>query len=187
MNSWLIGKDSDAGKDWRQKEKRATEDEMVGWCHQFNRHELGQTLGDGEGQRSLVCFSPWGCEKSDITWWQKNSNIIFILTEDSLTSTKIMPLCLLCRLFVTPWILVHQVPLSMEFSRQEQLEWVANSFSRGSSQPRDQTHISCMARGFFIIWATREERKRKLWKPKYAWNSHWPLVVFLNCSQWSVA
>ena len=36
-----------------------TEDEMVGWHHQFNEHELGKTLGDGEGQRGLVCCSPW--------------------------------------------------------------------------------------------------------------------------------
>ena len=54
-NSWFIGKDPDAGKDWRHKEKRVTEDEMVGWHHQFNGHELGQTPGDGEGQGSLVC------------------------------------------------------------------------------------------------------------------------------------
>ena len=56
-NSQLIGKDSDAGKDWRQK-KRVTEDETVGWHHRFNGHELGQTPGDGEGQESLACCSP---------------------------------------------------------------------------------------------------------------------------------
>ena len=48
--SWLIGKDSDAGKDWGQKEKGVTEDEMVGWHHRFNGHEFEQTLGAGEGQ-----------------------------------------------------------------------------------------------------------------------------------------
>ena len=47
--NWLIGKDPDAGNDWRQKEKKATEDEMVGWSHQFDGYELGQTLGDGDG------------------------------------------------------------------------------------------------------------------------------------------
>ena len=47
-NSWLIGKDPDTGKDWRQKEKRVTEDDMVGWHHLFNGHDLGQTPGDGE-------------------------------------------------------------------------------------------------------------------------------------------
>ena len=59
---WLTGKDPDVWKHWRQKEKGATEDEMVGCHHQFNGHELGQTLGDTEGQGSLVWGSPWGCK-----------------------------------------------------------------------------------------------------------------------------
>ena len=58
--SQLIGKDSDAGKDWGQEEKGATEDEMVGWHHWLNEHELEQTPGDSEGQGSLSCYSPWG-------------------------------------------------------------------------------------------------------------------------------
>ena len=58
-NSWLIGKDPDAGNEWGQKEKRESEDEMAGWHHQCNGHELGQTSGDGEGQGGLVCCSPW--------------------------------------------------------------------------------------------------------------------------------
>ena len=60
---WFTGKDPDAGKDWRQK-KRVTEDEMVGWHHQFNGHELGQTLGDGEGQEGLVwCSQSMGSQR----------------------------------------------------------------------------------------------------------------------------
>ena len=66
-NSWLIGKFPDAGKDWGQKEKRVSEDEMAGWHHQCNGHELGQTLGDGEGQWGLVCCSPWGHKELDMT------------------------------------------------------------------------------------------------------------------------
>ena len=72
-NSWLIGKDPDAGKDWRQKEKRATEDKMVGWHHWFSGHELGQTLGDGEAQRGLACCSSWGHKESDMTWLLNNN------------------------------------------------------------------------------------------------------------------
>ena len=49
LKSQLIGKDPDAGKDWRQEEKGITEDKMVGWHHQLNGHEFEQTLGDGEG------------------------------------------------------------------------------------------------------------------------------------------
>ena len=48
VKSWLIGKDSDAGTDWGQEEKWVAEDEMVGWHHQLNGHELQQTLGDDE-------------------------------------------------------------------------------------------------------------------------------------------
>ena len=58
-NSWLIGKGLDDGKDRRQEEKM-TEDEMVELHHQLSGHESEQTLGDGEGQGSLVCCSPWG-------------------------------------------------------------------------------------------------------------------------------
>ena len=56
--NWLIGKDSDAGKDWGQEEKGMTEDEMVGGHQWLNGHEFEQTLGDSEGQGSLVCCSP---------------------------------------------------------------------------------------------------------------------------------
>ena len=55
VNSQLIGKDTDAGKDWRQEEKGTTEDEMVGCFHRLNGHEFEQAPGDGEGQESLVC------------------------------------------------------------------------------------------------------------------------------------
>ena len=48
-----------------RKEKGTTEDEMVGWHHRLNGHEFEQTLGDGEGQGSLVCCSPWGCKELD--------------------------------------------------------------------------------------------------------------------------
>ena len=60
--NWLIWKDPDAGKYWRQEDKGMTEDEMVGWHHWLNGHEFEQTLGDSKGQESLACFSPWGCK-----------------------------------------------------------------------------------------------------------------------------
>ena len=44
-----------------------TEDEMVGWQHQLNIRESEQTLGDGEGQRSLAYYSPWGHKEFDMT------------------------------------------------------------------------------------------------------------------------
>ena len=58
--SQLVGKDPDAGKDWRQEEKGTTEDEMVGWHHQLNGNEFERTPGDDEGQGTLVWCSLWG-------------------------------------------------------------------------------------------------------------------------------
>ena len=65
--NWVIRKDPDAGKDWRQEKKGTIEDEMVEWHHWLNGHEFEQALGVGEGQGSLVCGSPWGHKKSDTT------------------------------------------------------------------------------------------------------------------------
>ena len=67
MKNWFIGKDPAAGKDWGQEGKGATEDEMVGWHHRLYGHKFEETLGNSEGQRSLVCCSPWGHEESVTT------------------------------------------------------------------------------------------------------------------------
>ena len=79
-NRWLIGKTPVAGKDWGQKEKRASEDEMAGWHHWCNEHELGQTLEDGEGQGSLLWCNPWGLKELDTTGWLNNDNIALCYT-----------------------------------------------------------------------------------------------------------
>ena len=71
---WLTGKHPDSGKDWRHKEKRAAKDEMVGWYHQLNGHELGQIPGDGEGQGGLTCCSSWGHKDLDMTEQLNNNN-----------------------------------------------------------------------------------------------------------------
>ena len=67
--TWLIGKDLDAGKDWGQKEKGTTEDEMAGWHHQLDGHEFGWTPGVGDGQGGLACCNSWGRKESDTTQW----------------------------------------------------------------------------------------------------------------------
>ena len=67
VKSWLIWKDPDAGKDWGQKEKGTTEDEMVGWHHWLDGHGFGWTLGVGDGQGSLACCDSWGHKESDTT------------------------------------------------------------------------------------------------------------------------
>ena len=65
--SWLIGKDSDAGRDWGQEEKGTTKDEMAGWHHWLDEHESEWTLGVGDGHGGLVCCDSWGRKESDTT------------------------------------------------------------------------------------------------------------------------
>ena len=67
--NWLIGKAPDSGKDWRQEEKGMTEDEMIGWHHRLNGHELWQALGIVDGQGSLVCCSLGGHRELDTIEW----------------------------------------------------------------------------------------------------------------------
>ena len=80
VDSWLIGKDPDAGKDWEPEEKGIMEDEMVGWHHQHNGHGFGWTPGVGDGQGGLACCSSWGRKESDTTerlnWTHMSKNVV---------------------------------------------------------------------------------------------------------------
>ena len=66
--SWLIRKDLDAGKDWRQ-EKGMTEDETAGWHHWLDGGEFEWTWGVGDGQGGLACCDSWGRKELDMTEW----------------------------------------------------------------------------------------------------------------------
>ena len=100
--NWLIGKDPEAGKDWRQEKKRMTEDELVGWHHGLDGHEFEQAPGVGDEQGSLVCCSPWGRKESDTTeglkWTELKGCFHFILSRvqrlhtTTATAFLIMPL-----------------------------------------------------------------------------------------------
>ena len=82
--NWLIGKDLDAGKDWRQEGKGTREDEIVRWHHWLDGHEFEQALEVGDGQGSLVCCSPWGHKQLDMTEWLNWTEMIaplFCITE----------------------------------------------------------------------------------------------------------
>ena len=69
VKSWLIGKDSDAGRGWGQEKKGTTEDEMAGWHHGVSGREFEWTVGVGDGQGSLVCCNSWGHKELDTTEW----------------------------------------------------------------------------------------------------------------------
>ena len=98
--SWLVRKDPEAGKDWKQEDKGMMEGEMFWWHHRLNGHEFEQALGGDEGQGGLACCNPWSRKER--------------LNDSSKA-------CVLSRvwLFVTPQTVVHQAPLSMGFSRQK--------------------------------------------------------------------
>ena len=83
-----LGKNPDAGKDWGQEEKGATEDKTVGWHHWLNGHELEQTPRDSEGQGSLACCSPWGWKELGMTVTEQQEIHLFME--------------LLCLLFLIP-------------------------------------------------------------------------------------
>ena len=78
VKSWLIWKDPDVGKDWRQEKKGATEDEMVGWHHWLSVHEFEQALGDGDGQGGLACCSSWDHKELDMTKWLNWTELIMM-------------------------------------------------------------------------------------------------------------
>ena len=75
VKNWLIGEEPDAGKDWRQ-EKGMTENEVVGWHHWLSGHEFEQALGVGDGQGSLVCYSPLGSTRVRPDWATEVSSTI---------------------------------------------------------------------------------------------------------------
>ena len=87
--SWLIGKDSEAGKDWGQEEKGTTEDEMPGWHHWLDGHEFEWTPGVGDGQGSLACCTSWGCKELDTTGWLNWTEYQFIYWVQNAEGTNV--------------------------------------------------------------------------------------------------
>ena len=84
VKNWLIWKDPEAGKDWRQESKGTTEDEMVVWHHWLYGHEFEQAPGVDDGQRSLACCIPCDDEKSDVTEQLNQTELILMECKGSL-------------------------------------------------------------------------------------------------------
>ena len=80
--NWLIWKDPDAGKDWRQEEKGMTEDETAGWHHRLDGHEFEQAVGVGDGQGSLAYWNPWGRKELDTTERLNWTESVYYITAD---------------------------------------------------------------------------------------------------------
>ena len=151
--SWLTGKDFDAGRDWGQEEKGTAEDEMAGWHHGLDGHESEWTPGDGDGQGGLACCDSWGRKESTterLNWTELN------WVSDFCDPMDCSP----------PGSSFHGI------LQARILGWVVISFSRGSSWPREQTHISHIAGRFFTVWATGEAPQSKMKPPKYIFLQH---------------
>ena len=136
--SWLIGKDSDAGRDWGQEEKGTTEDEMAGWHHWLDGRESEWTLGVGDGQGGLACCDSWGRKESDMT---ERLNWLKVILGLSFYETKVTYSFFywtLNYLFTCPhhqsWIIVDELP---KF-------WVATSFQESIALLSD----------YGILWRT---------------------------------
>ena len=124
LNLLSLGKDPDAGKDWRQEEKGTTYDVMVGWHHRLDGHDFEQALADGEGQGSLVLCSPWGRKELNTTEGLNNTN----------NSN------LLCGIYVY-WCDGTEVEKSIE----ELLVYTAVSLNHGSLSMILLTHIQLLS------------------------------------------
>ena len=163
-----------------------TEDVMVGQHHRLNGHEFEQIPGNSEGQGILACCSPSGHKESDMTEWLNTATLIFIMLIVAviLISILLSPQNAYSQSYsmddYESLFFIHTVAnfhfvscccsthwFCLRNSRI--LEWVAISFSRESSQPRDRTHVSCIGRQVLYQWATREVQRKANFHPhKYA-------------------
>ena len=121
--SWLIGKDSDAGRDWEQEEKGATEDEMAGWHHQLDGREFEWTLGDGDGQGGLAYCDSRGHKESDTTErlnWTEYSCYPFSPCDSPSWETS---LGVFLPLHLDPGDLLPYVPIGLGWGRRAVPSW----------------------------------------------------------------
>ena len=102
-NSWFIGKDPDAGRDWGQEEKGMTGDEIAGWHHQLDGRESEWTPGVGDGQGGLPCCDSWGCKESDITEWLNWTDTYKCVRLYFCVRLNFLGLLNHCRWWLQPW------------------------------------------------------------------------------------
>ena len=103
-------------------------------------------LENPHGQRSLVGYNPWGCKESDMT---EHEYCTLLRGRTSAPDVEHVLRCSVVSDSLTPWTVSHQAPLSMGILQARILQWVVIPSSRGSSQPRDRTQVSCNAGRFF--------------------------------------
>ena len=131
---WLIGKDSDAGRDWGQEEKGTTEDEMAGWHHWLDVCEFEWTLGDGDGQGGLACYDSWGRRVGHDRVTELNWSMPAKLLQSCPTLCNPVDYSL-------PSFSVHGI-LCLWDSLGKNTSVGCHALPRGSSQPKDRTCVS---------------------------------------------
>ena len=164
VKSWLIGKDPDARKNWRQEEKGTTEDEMVWWYHWLNGHEFEQTLGDGEGQGSLACCSPWVSK----SWTQLSEWTTVGLESLSSSSAK----------------LVHPECLGPICVGQRTLSWM-KVYSSGGGNPPPPPYckiltVRTMQSSFSLCWAQKRSYCAISSQPSFQWHHSGSLTLAVS-------
>ena len=147
-NRWLIGKDPDTGKDWRQEEKGTTENEMAGCHHWLNGHEFEQAPGAANGQGSLACCSPWGCKESDVIEQLNWTEAPYICVPSSCKLSKMQ----MWDFLVAQWI---RICLPMQGTQFQSLVWEDFTFHESAEpmhcnywaqalEPRSHNYWACM-------------------------------------------
>ena len=113
--SWLIGKDSDAGRDLGQEEKGMTEDEMAGWYHWLDGRESEWTPGVGDGQGALACCDSWGRKELDTTEWLNQSTKVNIMAIEN-SRLKILCTAFFYLSLPSEFYLMHQISVFIYIS-----------------------------------------------------------------------
>ena len=131
VKNWLLGKDPDAGKDWRQEEKGTTEDEMAGWHHWVDGCESEWTPGVGDGQGGLACCDSWGRKESDMTEWLIWSDLIWFIV--NFYQCELCGRCLCIEAAGVGW----SVALMGASSTQREV-WMINGFNEGKKTSNKQ-------------------------------------------------
>ena len=170
--SWLIWKDTAAGKDWGQEEKRTTKDEMVGWHHRLNGYEFGWSLGVGDEQVGMACSGSWGLKESDTTEWLNwTEGLSQVLKNERYAATMCMLGAQSCLTLCNPKNCSPPGSSVHGILQSRVLEWVAISFSRGSSQSRDPTPglLHCKQ---FLYCLNHQVSPTRWWGGGEGWEEH---------------
>ena len=147
VKSWLIGKDSDAGRDWGQEEKGTTEEEMIGWNHWLNGYEFGWTLGVGDGQGNLVCCGSWSHKESDTTKrlnWTNSTHSSILAWRIPWTIPEVhgVPKC---------WTLLHDFQFSLIPQGRRHSSWGSSLLCSLFAWQRNKATLSLSSKTFSIF------------------------------------